>query len=166
MKRIFWAIGVLMILSTSSFAADLSLGSDSKAPGETAIIPVTITSDLDQVNMVSFTINAGTTLATPTAVKGQDQSNILPEHCFVDDLGGGSCSVTAFVVSTPNIASGGGETIDLEFELTGVPEAVYPITVTTAQIFNIFNADVTGATSGGSVTVDESSRVEDWMLLN
>lgn len=158
-------ISLIMILNVCVFAADLSLGSDTKPPGETAVIPVTISNDLDSVNMVCFTVNSGTTLPAPAAVKGTDQANILPEYCFVDDFGGGSYRITAFITTLPNIAAGSGDAIHLEFDLTGIPEAIYPLTVTSAEIYDVSNANVTGATSGGSITVDESSEVKDWMLI-
>lgn len=158
-------IAATVIINAGVFAADLSLGTDTRAPGETAIIPVTITDDFDAVNMISFTIDAGTTLPAPIAVKGTDQPNIEAGHCFVDNMSSGVYRITAFVVNPPNIATGAGEVVCLQFDLTGIPEDTYLLTVVSSEIFNVSNVNVTNFSSNGCIIVDADSARSGWMLF-
>jgi len=155
---------ILAIFNVGIFAANISVGTVSRAPGETAVVPVTVTNDFDEVSMLSFIIDAGTTLPMPEAVRGPDQSNIQQNHCFVDDLGNGLYRVMAFIVNTPNIAFGDGHTVDLQFDLSEVPEDTYPLSVTSTKIFNIFGAELTGDVTDGAITVDINHGTDGWML--
>jgi hypothetical protein len=173
MKKHAFLLGSLLFLAPQGHAVEITVGTETAEPQTIATIPVTVANTNEEVTLLTFVVTVPLELGTPTIVVGADQPNLsttpgpgdVPASLYLDEITPGTFQVLALALSAPNIAAEGGNAISLEFDLDGVVDGVYPITIVNAEVYDISSMEVAATLLSGQLTVETTSLVVDWEWL-
>jgi len=156
------------MLAGVAHATDIEVVDTNEAPGGVASVPVILDNTNGEVSLVALTITVQNGLPAPT-VQAAEQTNLDPNgspvNLFVDELAPNTYRITAFALDAPNLAVGTGNAFNILFDLDGVNEDAYGITITSAEVYDINSNEVSNALQSGLLTVAEPTNVGDWTIL-